>query len=244
MPLSGPAFYDDENVFTTYMRRREDPDNPNNTLEKPVLLEILGDLAGLRILDLGCGDAAFGREALALGARGYTGIDGSANMVAAARQTLAGSGGTVEQATIEGWDYPSAVFDLVISRLALHYVEDFAAVCAQVQRTLVTGGRFVFSVEHPVITSCARGWQSGERQAWIVDDYFVVGQRVTTWMGDEVTKYHRTVEGYFTALQAAGFTVESLRESHPQRALFTDDALYARRQRIPLFLFLAARKMA
>ena len=244
MPLPGPAFYDDENVFTTYMRRREDPDNPNNTLEKPVRLEILGDLAGLRILDLGCGDAAFGREALALGARGYTGIDGSANMVAAARQTLAGSGGTVEQATIEGGDYPSAVFDLVISRLALHYVEDFAAVCAQVQRTLVTGGRFVFSVEHPVITSCARGWQSGERQAWIVDDYFVVGQRVTTWMGDEVTKYHRTVVCYFTALQAAGFTVESLRESHPQRALFTDEALYARRQRIPLFLFLAARKMA
>ena len=96
MPLSGPAFYDDESVFATYMRRREDPDNPNNTLGKPVLLALLGDLAGLDILDLGCGDAAFGREALAQGARGYTGIDGSANMVTAARQTLDGSGGTVE----------------------------------------------------------------------------------------------------------------------------------------------------
>ncbi len=62
-------------------------------------------------------------------------------------------------------------------------------------------------------------------------------------MGDEVTKYHRTVEGYFAALQAAGFTVESLRESHPQRDRFTDEALFAQRQRIPLFLFLAAKKV-
>ena len=69
---------------------------------------------------------------------------------------------------------------------------------------------------------------------WIVDDYFVTGRRVTTWMGDEVVKYHRTVEDYFTTMQAAGFTIESLRESHPQRARFTDDALFARRQRIPL----------
>jgi SAM-dependent methyltransferase len=243
MPLPGPAFYDDDAAFTTYMRRREDPDNPNNTLEKPVPLELLGDLAGLRILDLGCGDAAFGREALVAGAGSYIGIDGAANMVAVARRTLMEGGGMVEQATIERWAYPPAAFDLVISRLALHYVEDFAAVCAQVWRTLASGGRFVFSVEHPVITSCARGWQSGERQAWIVDDYFVVGRRVTTWMGAEVVKFHRTVEGYFAALQAAGFAVESLRESHPQRDHFTDEALYARRQRIPLFLFLAARKM-
>jgi len=153
--LPGPTFYD-ESVFATYRQRREDPDNPNNTLEKPVLLELLGDLAGLRLLDLACGDAAFGREALALGARGYTGIDGSANMVAAARQTLDGSGGTVAQATIEGWVYPPAAFDLVLSRLALHYVEDFAAVCAQIRRTLTAGGRFVFSVDHPGHNRLAR----------------------------------------------------------------------------------------
>ena len=114
---------------------------------------------------MGCGDAAFGREALALGAQSYTGIDGSANMVAAARQALAGSGVAVSQATMRGVGICRLRrSDLVLSRLALHYIEDFAAVCAQVRRTLVTGGRFVFSVEHPVITSCARGWQSGERQ--------------------------------------------------------------------------------
>ena len=53
----------------------------------------------------------------------------------------------------------------------------------------------MFSVEHPVITSCDRAWQGqGQRQDWIVDDYFDNGPRVTQWLGGQVTKNHRTVE--------------------------------------------------
>ncbi len=46
----------------------------------------------------------------------------------------------------------------------------------------------------------------------------------------------------FAAFQGAGFVIERLRESHPQRALFADEAEYHRRKRIPLFLFLAGHK--
>ena len=117
-----------------------------------------------------------------------------------------------------------------------------AATFAQVEQTLVEGGRFVFSVEHPVITSCDRGWRSGVRQDWLVDHYFALGPRVTSWLGGTVVKYHRTVEAYFGALQGAGFVVDSVRESHPRRELFADPAEYERRRRIPLFLFLAGTK--
>ena len=100
-----------------------------------------------------------------------------------------------------------------------------------------------FPVEHPVITSCDRAWQGqGLRQDWIVDDYFDSGPRVTQWLGCQVTKIHRTVEDYYLALQQAGFTVESLRESRPQRAQFSSEDTYQRRMRIPLFLFLAGKK--
>ena len=58
-------------------------------------------------------------------------------------------------------------------------------------------------------------------------------------MGGTVRKYHRTVEDYFRALQEAGFVVEQLRESRPQREQFADAQIYERRRRIPLFLFLA-----
>jgi hypothetical protein len=127
----------------------------------------------------------------------------------------------------------------------LHYVDDLAPVFRNVHQTLKAGGRFVFCVEHPVITSCNRSrGESGDglRQDWIVDDYFVTGKREVKWLGQQVTKYHRTVEDHFTLLQNANFTVTHLRESRPVPQNFSDEALFQRRSRIPLFLFLAARR--
>ncbi len=243
MGLDGPSFYDDDQGFATYMRHRIRDETPNDTLEKPDLLDLIGSAVGLRVLDLGCGDAEIGKELLVTGSRSYFGVEPSQNMLAAARETLAGTGGEVEAATIEAWAYPPDAFDLVISRLALHYVDDVEATFRQVFRVLVPGGRFVFSVEHPVITSSDRSLAPGtKREDWIVDDYHVSGTRVTHWMGQDVVKYHRTVGEYFGALQGAGFVVESMREGRPRRELFLREETYRRRLRIPLILLLAARK--
>lgn len=245
MSASGPDFYDTTSVFTTYMHHRQSAINPNDTIEKPIIMELLGSVAGLRFLDLGCGDAALGRELLAHDNVQYVGIDGSQNMIAAAQHSLYGTVGTVVLHTIEDWTYPDAAFDCVVSRLALHYVADLAALCRMIYTTLIPGGRFIFSVEHPVITSSDQGWTSGTpRQAWLVDNYFDTGLRETQWLGATVQKYHRTVEDYFMTLQAVGFTIEQLREGTPQRNHMPDEQTYARRKRIPLFLFLAARKPA
>jgi SAM-dependent methyltransferase len=164
-------------------------------------------------------------------------------MISAAQHNLAGTGGEVVHSALEDWEFPSQAFDLVVSRLALHYLADLDTLCVNVHDSLVPGGRFICSVEHPVITSCNRGWPEGTlRQDWVVDDYFDTGLRVTSWMGGVVRKYHRTVEDYFATFQRAGFTVEQLRESRPQPEHFADLATYERRKRIPLFLFLAGRK--
>jgi SAM-dependent methyltransferase len=244
MTYEGPDFYDDKAVYKTYLARRQRYNNPNATLEKPVVLELIGDLTEKRILDIGCGDAMFGREALARGCQSYLGVDGSSNMVESARTVLAGTKGEIVQAALENWDYPAAAFDLVISRLVLHYIRDVDSVFRQIYKALVISGLFVFSVEHPVITSSDRGWQSeGPRQDWIVDSYFDAGQRLTSWMGGKVIKYHRTVENYFTSLRRAGFVVEDLREAEPKPERFEgDEETYQRRRRIPLFLIMAARK--
>lgn len=242
--LPGPAFYDDGEVFAAYWVSRERPDNPNDTLEQPILRELVGGLRDQRILDLGCGAATFGRHALAQGAHAYVGVDASENMVAAARGALAGTDGRVEHAPMEAWPYPAAAFDLVVSSLALHYVSELDAVLAGAFRALVAGGRLVFSVEHPVVTACARGWRTPQCQDWVVDDYFVTGPRETVWLGGEVVRHHRTVEGYVAALPAAGFVLDRLRESRPQRERFADAAEYERRLRVPLFLFLTGHKPA
>jgi SAM-dependent methyltransferase len=243
MPYNGPQFYDDDALFAAYQQMRARPTNANITLERPIFQALTGSVAKLRLLDLGCGDAAFGREVLQQGAQHYLGLEASHNMAAAARTVLAGTGGEVVETSIEVWAYPGDAFDLVVSRLALHYIEDFDALCAKVFTSLVHGGRFIFSVEHPVVTCSQRGAQaSGVHYDWIVDDYFVTGRRVKKWMGGEVVIYHRTVEDYVLGLQGAGFVLEALRESRPQPELFSDPALYARRLRLPLLLFCTGRK--
>lgn len=244
MGLPGPAFYDDDEVFATYQSRRDRPENPNDTIERPALFELLGDLRGKRIVDLGCGAATFGRDAFSLGCRSYLGVDGSANMVALARRNLAETPGQVIQADLESWSIPRRAFDLVVSRLVLHYLPDLEAVFNSAFSALEHGGRFVFSVEHPTITSCDRAFLGqGPRQDWIVDGYFDTGPRDTAWMGGTVRKHHRTVEDYFVGLQDAGFVVEGMREGRPGRSNFDTEATYRRRMRIPLFLLMAGRKV-
>jgi len=240
----GPAFYDDPEIFARYTRTREAwPDNPNDTLEQPILRELAGDLIGQRVLDLGCGSAAFGVRALAAGARSYLGVDGSRTMVARAEAALAGAErGAVVHADLEGWVAPVAASDLVVSSLVLHYVADLDGLLGRAFAALVPGGRFVCSVEHPIFTSADCGGQSGPCPDCLVDDYFVLGPRATSWLGGSVVKHHRTIEAYVAAIQEAGFVLDRLRESAPERARFTDEAEYATRLRVPLFLFLSGHK--
>lgn len=244
MARHGPAFFDDAAVFSAYTRTRETwPDNPNDTLEQPVIRELAGDLADRRILDLGCGAAAFGVHALAAGAGSYLGVDGSRTMIARADAALAGvARGTAVRADLETWAAPVEGFDLAISSLVLHYVADLRAVLGRVFEALVPGGRFVCSVEHPIFTAADCGGRSGPCPDCLVDDYFVVGPREAAWLGGRVVKYHRTIEAYVAAIQGAGFVLDRLRESAPERARFADEAEYARRMRAPLFLFLSGHK--
>ena len=212
MAFAGPAFYDQAAVFDSYTQHRDSPDAPNNTLEGPMVRSLLGDAHAKDVLDLGCGAAAFGQELLAAGAASYLGVDGSAKMVALEQARLQGTTAQVVHADLQSWNMPVDRFDLVCARRVLHYLPTLEPVPEQVHTALRSGGRLIFSVEHPVITCCDRAWRGqGLRQEWIVDDYFRTGERATDWIGSRVLKYHRTVEDHFLALQACGFQVDSLR---------------------------------
>jgi len=82
MGIAGSTFFDNDAIFATYQQGRPRVDSPNDTLEKPIILELISDIAGKSVLDLGCGDAAIGRELQQQGATAQLGIDGSAKMVA------------------------------------------------------------------------------------------------------------------------------------------------------------------
>jgi SAM-dependent methyltransferase len=241
--LEGPNFYDDADVFETYTKRRQRTDTPNDTLELPVVMELLGSVAGHDILDLGCGDGRFGLDLLSAQASSYSGVDGSENVVRQAQANLHGSAGTARRERLEDLSLDREAYSRVCARLVLHYLRDLTHPFKAVSESLRSNGLFVFSVEHPVITSSDIAAQdSGLRQTWTVDNYFNTGPRTTDWMGGSVVKHHRTVEDYFSAVQSAGLIVQALREARPRREHFMDESLFNRRNRIPLFLIIAARK--
>jgi SAM-dependent methyltransferase len=242
MKHTGSEFYDNHTAFQNYMDRRNREENANDTLEKPIIQELMGSVNSLKILDLGCGDARFGLELLSKGCSEYIGIEGSGNMVKAAEHNLAGTDGKVTHTLIEEWNPPANIFDIVVSRLVLHYIEDLEAVFHKVHKTLKPDGRFIFSVEHPVITSTLQ--TSGLRTSWIVDNYFSTGYREQEWLGGTAYKYHRTLEDYFSLMQKTGFTINQLRESRPDRTKFLNEETYNRRMRIPLFLFMGGSKIS
>jgi SAM-dependent methyltransferase len=239
----GGAFYDDPECFECYRQHRAWSLSPNATMEGPALFHELGAVAGLRVLDLGCGDAQVGRELLDAGALRYLGIDGSQRMVAAAQRTLAGTAGEVLHRDIEELAEPEGSFDVVLSRMALHYVADLGAILRRCHRCLAPGGRILLSIVHPVITSHdARAGTIEPRQDWVVDDYFLAGPRDQQWLGGRTVWQHRTVEDYVSGLLGVGFTLTALRECAPRRERFDDAAEFQRRLRIPLVLLLAGAR--
>ncbi|GGF23409.1 methyltransferase [Halobacillus andaensis] len=242
MEYKGSSVYDQNEFFTTYLKRRNRKESPNHSIEEPVFNELLGKVIGKNILDLGCGDGRFGQELVNRGCAWYLGVDDSANMMKVAKANLEGVNGDVIRSSLEDWEYREEAFDLVISRLVFHYIKDLQNVLHKIQRTLRAGGRLVFSVQHPVLTSSMKSaGKEGKRSDWIVDDYFKTGKRTEPWIQHHVVKYHRTFEDYFYLLQQTGFRVTDVREGKPSSHLL-EEAEYERRTRIPLFLMFACEK--
>ena len=243
MEYSGAAAYDDATFFKEYLTRRNRVESPNNSIEKPIILELMQDLNGKRVLDLGCGDAQFGVELLQKGCIHYDGVEGSENMVREASKNLQTTTGHVYFSDMKEWNFPTETYDIVVSRLALHYLADLQGIFSAIYSALVSNGQFIFSVQHPILTSsCESAVTSATKTNWIVDDYFHSGKRVEPWIDKHIVKYHRTVEEYFQLLKHAGFTIRDMREGMPKIENFNSESECQRRMRIPLFLMFSCEK--
>ncbi len=237
----GADFYDQPDVFARYFEPRRPAQSPVETMETPAFWAAVGDVTGLRILDLGCGGGETGVELLRRGAAAYVGVDASTAMLERAGGKLDPSRATVERADLATYRPPRGRFDLVVSLRVLHYLPDLTDVLKRTRHALVPGGRIVYTHEHPVITSFESREPNAQRGAWVVDDYFRSGARHVIFLGRSVVKYHRTLEGHLEAVRDAGFRLTGLSECPPVRErFFGDEAGYERRVRIPLFLLVKA----
>jgi SAM-dependent methyltransferase len=234
--------YDEPEFFAEYSRLPRSIHGLAAGLEWSAFRSLLPDLRDKRVLDLGCGFGWHCRYAYVHGASKVIGIDLSEKMLERARATTDAWVIEYRRCAIEDINFPVNEFDIVISSLALHYVESFDLVCRKVHHCLTANGLFLFSVEHPIFTALpAQDWyygQSCERLHWPIDNYQKEGRRQTNWLTDNVIKYHRTMATYVNTLIKSGFRITTLEEPHPAPDITEPDVQDQSRR--PPFLVIAA----
>jgi ubiquinone/menaquinone biosynthesis C-methylase UbiE len=237
--------YDHPEFFAGYQALRQNDTGLNGVLEVPALRAALPELTGTSVLDLGCGFGDFARYARSSGAICVMAIDVSTRMLDAAARLTTDPAIRYLHCSIEAYEPDAESFEIAVSSLVLHYVLDYPAIVRKVFAALKPGGRFIFTVEHPVCTANPIGWirdEHGAKSCWPLDRYQAEGARETSWLIEGVTKYHRTVSTYVNTLIAAGFRLERLEEPVPvAEGLALRPSLQTELRRPP-FLLLAARR--
>ena len=174
------------------------------------------DLAGARVLEVGCGGGQGSRWAAARGALAV-GVDTSFGMLtsvgtAAGAASLAPAPALV-QADARALPLPDGWAQAAFSAYgALPFVADADVVLAEVARVLVAGGRWVFSTSHPL----RWGFPDvpGEEGLTATRSYF---DRTPYAERDEqgrllYAEHHRTVGDWVRLLVAAGFVLDDVVE--------------------------------
>ncbi len=193
----------------------------------PALLAACGDVAGLRVLDIGCGQGFFSRLLARKGAR-VIGVDMSERQVEHARRHEQEEPLGIEYVVLDaarlGERWPGGGFDMVTACFVLGDTPDPAATVRAVAGVLRPGGRFVLSDAHPCTDISFREWEQdgdGRRRSLKIDRYFETGPFNCRWSMKRL-KYHwdtpgrrHTLEQFSRLFELAGFLVRRIREPRP-----------------------------
>ncbi len=126
-------------------------DNPLVILEETYIPELIGDVAGLTVADVGCGT---GRHALRLAAAGakVTALDFAEGMLERARAKADGEAITfITHDLTQPFPLESVSFDRVLCCLVLDHIADLKSFFAELRRICKPTGFIVVSSMHPAM---------------------------------------------------------------------------------------------
>ena len=239
------SIYDDKTFFEAYAQMARSKDGLKSAGEWHQLRPLFPPLRGKSVLDLGCGYGWHSKYAAEQGAAHVLGLDLSKKMIEEAQRRNSAENITYKVCGVEKYNYPKDTYDLVISNLVLHYIEDLDPVFEKVYRTLKAGGVFLFNMEHPVFTSgISQDWiygKDGEPAAWPVDNYFYPGERQTVFLGQNVTKQHHTLTQVLMGVINTGFSLEHIEEARPSEEMIDIPGMRDEMRR-PMMLLVRAKK--
>jgi len=172
-------------------------------------LQILGDVAGKDVLELGCGAAQWSILLAAQGAR-CVGLDNSARQLEHARE--AGADFPLIHSAAEKVPLPDATFDIVFcDHGAMSFADPYQTV-PEVARLLRPGGLFAFSHASPLAFICYSA-ETDSFEPRLVLPYF--GMHAYQDNPDEPVEYNLPYGEWIRLFREHGFRIEALVEVQP-----------------------------
>lgn len=181
----------------------------NVLLDRPAVLDLLDDVAGLRVLDAGCGPGIYAEELVRRGAE-VVGFDASAEMILLARKRLGANAEFVVHDLEEPLDWlGDGSIDRVVNALVLHHVTDRIGALQEFWRVLRPEGALILSTHHPTADWVRLG-----------GSYFEVAAKTERWSkGWDITAWRMPLQDMCDEFVAAGFVIERLVEVRPRAEL-------------------------
>lgn len=176
-------------------------------------LQLIGPVAGKRVLEICCGGAQCGIAFAKQGAI-VTGVDIAAAQLRFARELAEQHNVSItlyERDVADLSPIASDSQDIVFSSIAFHYVDELLACFTEVYRVLQANGLFVWSVGHPSIAMVDPTTLLPTR-SYFDTGKVVAGKEVSDEVGFAFAENRRTVSEYLNTLLDAGFRIERVLE--------------------------------
>jgi len=212
------------------------------------LLKEYGVQDGL-VLDLGCGTGTM-TELLAADGYDMIGVDNSEEMLEIAREKQIKSGHEIlyllqDMREFELYGTVGAVFSICDSLNYITEPEELKQVFRWVNNYLDPGGIFIFDFNTEYKYREVLGDQTiaeaREDCSFIWDNYYYEGERNAVFLGEKVTKYHRTMTTYINSLLENGFMLEHFVEPKPPKEMMNLKGMKDEMRR-PIMFLISARK--
>lgn len=212
----------------------------NAYIEQPAMRTAVGNVKGLKIFEVGCGPGILAEYLIHEGAK-VVGFDVSPKMIELAKER------NPKNATFFVADGANPLpldssqngqFDMVVASLAIDYIKDWSVLLKELNRLLVVGGKFIFTIKHPL----------GSWNWYKPECAFGVQYVEAPWAGFNeqpvmMPDYYRSFGEVINPLITAGFKILSVEDLKPIDALRTLDPFkFGKYSKLTTFMLVAVEK--